>query len=304
LHGVDANGDKFLLPLLVRHLPCRLRLPNSWRDAATPYGYAAPVASTRDPESLNRFLRRAVAVAREHEIISLFLRWHPWLSDLSRPAVENETIVEHGQTVYVELADSPEDWLKQTHSGHRYEIRRLRNLGFHVTVNDWSHLAVFQSMYSRTMQRVAARDSYNFSAAYFERLRETLGPMLHIASVLSSQGEFAASSLFTECCGIVEYHLSGSDERFARLAPTKLLLDHMRHWAKERGNRVFHLGGGLGAANDSLFKFKAGFSRHRGAFQTSRIVTDVPRFEAAVAVEHSNTELQHDNFFPPYRRAA
>src|SRR5204863_2673190 len=124
----------------------------------------------------------------------------------------------------------------------------------------------------KTMHRVAARENYSFSLAYFHNLREALGPLLQIASVVSPQGEVAAAALFTECCGIVQYHLSGADERFLRLAPTKLLLDDVRYWAKERGNRLFHLGGGLGAASDSLFDFKAGFSRHRGTFCTSRIV--------------------------------
>jgi hypothetical protein len=304
LYGVDARGSEFLLPLLICALPSRLRLPDSWRDAAAPYGYPAPIASTPEPEALNRFLRLAASVVREHNIVSLFLRWHPLLSPGSRLPIKGETIVNHGDTVYIDLAESPDEWQRQTHSGHRYEIRRLRKLNFRVIVDDWSHLATFQEMYRQTMQRVAAREKYNFTFADFQNFHESLGPLLHIASVVSPQGELAASALFMECAGIVQYHLSGSTESFLRLAPTKLLIDEMRYWAKDRGNRVLHLGGGLSGTRDSLFEFKAGFSRHRGAFHTSRIVTDSGRFQLAVLADPLNDPSQHDNFFPPYRRAA
>ena len=61
----------------------------------------------------------------------------------------------------------------------------------------------------------------------------------------------------------MQYHLSGMSEAFARERPTKLMLDHVRQWARARGNRWLHLGGGVGSAQDNLFKFKAGFSKLR-----------------------------------------
>ena len=67
-----------------------------------------------------------------------------------------------------------------------------------------------------------------------------------------------AAGLFFERQGIVQYHLSGSRRPALRRQPTKLMMDDMVAWAQARGNRVLHLGGGVGGREDSLFHFKAG----------------------------------------------
>ena len=165
-------------------------------------------------------------------------------------------------------------------------------------------LPEFQHLYLATMHRVEAHSSYCYNLEYFEELREAWGASLHIASIVSPDGHMAASGLFTELHGIVQYHLSGTEERFMRLGPTKLLLDKVRHWAKERGNNVFHLGGGVSGEEDSLFAFKAAFSKHRGSFQTSRIITDHQRYQQAVAANRKD-QLQLDgDYFPAYRHVA
>ena len=43
---------------------------------------------------------------------------------------------------------------------------------------------------------------------------------------------------------MVQAHLAGSSEELKSLSPLKVLLDDVRRWAQERGNQVFHLGGG------------------------------------------------------------
>jgi len=304
LYGTHASGTEFLVPLLVRPLPETLQLPDSWSDATVPYGYAAPVTSPGGGTLLNEFLRRAAGVAQENGIISLFLRWHPLWAFAGRTPIERETIVDHGETVFVDLSEEAEQWHKQTRNDHRYNIRRLRRLGFEVEVDEWTKLEEFHRIYLATMERVSARKNYHFPLCYFGDLRESLGPRLHLASVVSPQGSVAASGLFSECCGIVQYHLSGTDESFLRLAPMKLLLDHIRSWAKERGNRVFHLGGGVGGQNDALFDFKAAFSKHRGTFRTSRIVSDHYRYQEALASNQRIHPSRPEDYFPAYRCAA
>jgi len=65
--------------------------------------------------------------------------------------------------------------------------------------------------------------------------------------------------------------------------PSKAMLHFMRGWAKSRGNRWFHLGGGLGARKDSLFEFKAGFSKGRAPFYTWRGIIDQSAYNRVVA---------------------
>jgi lipid II:glycine glycyltransferase (peptidoglycan interpeptide bridge formation enzyme) len=155
------------------------------------------------------------------------------------------------------------------------------------------------------MSRVGATSYYFLEREYVVALREALGPRLKLA-VVEIGDVVAAAGLFVETCGIIEYHLSGSDPAFARERPTKLMLHHVRGWAKARGNTAMHLGGGLGGAEDSLFEFKAGFSKLRAPFHTLRIVINDAAYRA---LSHSPTtdSVPFDTgdltgFFPAYRR--
>jgi lipid II:glycine glycyltransferase (peptidoglycan interpeptide bridge formation enzyme) len=122
--------------------------------------------------------------------------------------------------------------------------------------------------------------------------------------VISDSNELAAAGLFIATDGIVQYHLGGTDERYLALAPSKLMLDFVWRWALEESQNVFHLGGGVGGAEDSLFLFKAGFSPERGVFHTYRIVVDELKHEvlnqAARSARGTTVALARE-FFPEYR---
>jgi hypothetical protein len=71
-----------------------------------------------------------------------------------------------------------------------------------------------------------------------------------------------------------------------------------------RGNRALHLGGGLGGGEDSLFRFKAGFSKCRARFTTLRWVFDTEandRIESVWRKVHATDTFEPD-FFPRYRQ--
>jgi hypothetical protein len=77
------------------------------------------------------------------------------------------------------------------------------------------------------------------------------------------------------------------------------MFDFVRRWSKERGNRVFHLGGGSGSREDSLFHFKAGFSPLRAEFQSVRVIFDQERYQA-LALRAQGIPSATD-YFPAYR---
>ena len=155
------------------------------------------------------------------------------------------------------------------------------------------------------MQRVGAADTYCFDRSYYAGLRVALGDRLDLVTVAAPGGQTVAAGLVMVCGSIAQYHLSGSDPAHAALAPTKLLLAHAIAHVRERSATHFHLGGGVGGREDSLFAFKAGFSAERARFATLRIVLDPVRYHALCARWSS---LAHeapsavDDFFPAYRR--
>ena len=145
------------------------------------------------------------------------------------------------------------------------------------------------------MRRVNAHRSYFFDASYFAALADGLGDKLHLF-VATSHGRIAAGGVFTICDGIVQYHLGGTRDEFLKLSPNRLIFDTARLWAHANGAHTLHLGGGVGSQEDSLFKFKAGFSHRRHRFSTWRwiIVPEIYR-------ELCGSEPISTDFFPAYR---
>ena len=103
--------------------------------------------------------------------------------------------------------------------------------------------------------------------------------------------------------GIVQYHLSATHSAYLRHAPSKLMLVTCRNYFQEIGAERLHLGGGLGGAEDSLYRFKAGFATDTHVFCVAQIVHDQRTYEELVRtkkerqLEKSNSE----DFFPAYR---
>jgi Acetyltransferase (GNAT) domain len=293
---VEDRDSRLLLPLVVRPLT------DGGRDAKSPYGYPGPIVTGTDRRDFERdALIEGKRLLEEEGIVSLFVRLHPLLNR-SVPAGVG-TLVRHGDTVSVDLTLPMATLWSQTRHGHRNDINRSVKAGHRVGLdNAWTHFEEFKRLYLATMTRVSADRSYFFDDAYFEGLRQALGERLHLI-VVQIDGAVAAAGLFVETCGIVEYHLSATDERFARNQPTKLMLDFARSWAKERGNLSLHLGGGVGAADDSLLEFKAGFSPLRHPFHTLRMVVLEEEYRRLVARYHPSWDPEDlRGYFPSYRR--
>jgi CelD/BcsL family acetyltransferase involved in cellulose biosynthesis len=296
---VEDDGCALLVPLIVRPIGAGLR------DAVSPYGYPGPLV--RAPRANEQFVDDAWAAARAllaaQGLVSVFVRGHPVLGR-GLPSSAG-TVVQHGQTVSVDLTRSADELWRQTASGHRNEINRGLRAGHRAFFDEGlAYLGTFGELYRGTMERLGAAEHYRFSDAYFRALRDALGPRLRLCLV-EVEGEIAAGGLFVETGGLVQYHLSGSDPRFRRAQPTKLMLHFVREWGRARGLHRLHLGGGVGAGEDSLFQFKAGFAADRHPFETLRLVADERAYRELVRTHDPTADPEdRSGFFPLYRRAA
>lgn len=302
------DGDVSLLaPMLLRGLPESLNPKGLWRDASAPYGYACPLmAGGFSPAQLGGFLGAFRILGERQGIVSAFFRFHPLLPLPREPFKDYGTLVDHGETVYLDLALTLDELDANTRAGHKVDIVRLQREGYTVVVDAWDRLDDFVRIYQETMARHGASSFYFFPPDYYQALRAALGARLHLALVLAPGGAtVACAGLFMEEDGTVEYHLSGTDAAFLKAAPSKLLIHQVRNWAKARGNRWFHLGGGVGAQADSLFDFKRGFSRLRSTFSSFRMIVDPEAYAELSSWGHGATDrklLERRKYFPGYRR--
>lgn len=293
---VEGRGDEsMLLPLIRRPLQGGLS------DVTSPYGYGGPLVNG-SPEFMGEALSAGCEALAAEGVVSLFARLHPIIND--RETDVPGTVVDHGETVVIDLSKSAEELWSETRKSHRQQITRARANGHRVYVDaDLSHLASFGAMYRATMRRVGASEYYVFGDDYFEGLASALGPRANLF-VLERDGVVSAAGIFVETDGIVQSHLTADEPSLTRGGTKKLLYDAVRRWAQERGDRWFHLGGGVGAASDSLWRFKAGFSRDRRRFRTLRVVILEPEYREFTAAAGTRTESmdgRDEAFFPPYR---
>lgn len=296
-----------LVPLLEREIPAS-RGSNGSRplvDLASPYGYPGPLVSRPDDaRAVEDGLRAFIAAARARGAISAFVRLHPMLPLPMSVLQSLGTVVDHGPTVVVDLRPPLEVVSAGMRKQVRYDIRRLRRAGYTTSVDDWTRLPDFVRLYRETMRRVGASPHYLYDAPYIDDLRLALGSRLHLIAVLGPEGGTVAAGLITISGAVAQYHLSGSDAATSHLGPTKLLIDRAIAVARELGAERLHLGGGVGGREDSLFAFKAGFSRDRAMFRTWRVVLDEDRYRALTERSGLAREAEvvpHTGFFPAYR---
>lgn len=293
---VTDERRSMLLPLVIRDIP------GGGLDAISPYGYPGPVGIGADDAAfLEVALLTGMQTLHAAGVVSAFVRLHPLLNPF--PPSHVGTVVQHGVVVSIDLSLSTEELWAQTRHDHRRDITRALRLGFVARMDEeWRQLASFTRLYQATMTRRSAAPFYFFEDAYFEGLREALGESLHLC-VVEKDGALAAAGLFVETDGIVQFHLSGTDDAFRMVQSTKLMIHFVRGWAKGRANQVFHLGGGVGANNDSLLLFKGGFSPLRHTFATLRMVIDESAYGRLVAAADPELDPRtHSGFFPLYRQ--
>ena len=292
---VSDNRPNLLLPYIRRELA-----GNLW-DAISPYGYASPIWNT-DCTDLQRLqvFTAALNTLQHLGCVSILLRGHPylgyvWPSDTQSLSAHSNL----AQTVTIDLTESPESMWFQTSSGHRNEINRAERAGYTTAWDkDFAWFRHFKESYLADMQRLGAHHYYLFHDEYFETLRERLGPHLRLA-IATLHGEFAAGALFLLHKPMASYHLSTMTSLHRRLSPTKALLHYTRLSLASEGYSQLHLGGGLGGARDSLFRFKAGFSQHRTCSLTSGFILNHPEYRRMVELRAMGA-----TYFPAYRNPA
>lgn len=279
-------------------------------DAVSPYGYPGLIlndVAQQQPEFVRAALLQLKQGLRERGICAAFFRLHPILNADLQPGLDEVEYQWHGETVSVDLTLSEAEIWGQTKGSHRNRINRAQRQGMKADMVPCAqYLPTFLEIYTETMGRVGAAARYlEFDANYFFRMLEILGDRLHLCLVRIGD-EVASAGLYTEWHGIVQAIFGGTRTAFLKPSPSTLETHFVSLWARERGNQYLHLGGGVGASQDPLFQYKAGFSKQRHSFFTMRLITDVPQYQTLVNLRAKLLGAQPEallqsNFFPAYR---
>lgn len=291
LHLAAATGD-VVFPCLVREAPA------GHADVGTPMGYGGPLAAG-DDAPLDDFFQAYERWCDRNDVVATFLRFHPALAN-QRLAKGRWHVEQIGHSIGWRVGGrSADELVAGMDSHHRRVVRKARAAGIEVTVDERpADLSEFVALYEETMRRRDASSFYFFSDEYWLHLVGPLGGELVRAEARVGD-ETVASMLCLASGPLLHYHLGASAERGQELGANHLLFLETAAWAAAHEFERFHLGGGVGGFEDSLYEFKRRFDAG-GALPAylGKAVHDEVVYTELSGV----AEIDYAGYFPAYRR--
>ncbi|MFK3960790.1 lipid II:glycine glycyltransferase FemX [Pseudalkalibacillus hwajinpoensis] len=272
-------------------------------DITTPYGYGGPLTNVKEEGELSEFLLRFTESFKEYchssNVISEFIRFHPlYQNHESYPGIEKSYIRD---TIYVDLTKDYEEIWSNYDTKNRNRIRKSMSYDLRIHHRSLEETKDFLRLYHDTMKRTGAKDYYHFSKMYFQNTFDLLRDNVELIEVITENEKVVMSVIFMYGDEYIHYHLLGSDHEYLSLATNHFIVDYAIKWAKERGFKAMHLGGGYEGNDDSLYKFKKHFNK-KGALPFY-IGTQIhhPRIYQELA---SSIPEEFQGYFPVYRHSA
>ena len=288
-----VEGGDVIFPALLRDAE------EGYSDIGTPMGYGGPVAAGDDPP-VAEFFDAYDEWCRENRVVATFARFHPVLAN-QRLAEGRWHVEQIGHSVGWRLAGRDADAVLAGMDGHhRRVVRKARAAGVEFAPEvGVDELDGFVALYRETMRRRDASPFYFFPEEYWRHLATRLGDAL-VRFDAHEDGVLVASILCLAAPPLLHYHLGASSERGQSLGANHVLFCETAAWAAERGFERFHLGGGVGGFEDSLYEFKRRFDPE-GLLPAmlGKAVHD----EGAYRRLSGSADVDFAGFFPAYRRS-
>jgi len=280
-----------------------LLAPGCYFDIITPYGYGGFLFEGDISESvLKRFYERYVEYLKNQKIVSEFVRFHPQLNNAD-PMRIVDTVVDLGKTIAIDLTSVENIWSNFS-CDNRTQIRKAEKSGIEIFHGKSLELLdYFMNMYNVTMDKDQADTYYYFEKAFYESIHADLQDNYEIFYAVMN-GKTIAMAIMIYANYRMHCHLIASIYKYRTYAPSNLLLFEAACWGNKQGFKTMHLGGGIGAEEDNLFRFKKTFNRHSNEiFSTGKEIFNKEAYNSLVELrrETNSSFDSNSSFFPLYR---
>jgi hypothetical protein len=281
-------------------------------DIANPYGFGGPLSSVTDPaaarELYRRFADEFAAWCDQEGMASEFAVLHPLFADHQRSLLQGVIETRHEKdVVVVDLAGEVRSGLNR---GQQSNVNKAAREGVVVSKVEPSseNLATFRKLYISTMERRQAAERWFVPERYFADCCRLLGPQRSSLFFATIGGKVECGYLLIHDFETAYYFFAGSLGAFPDHKANNLTMLETALWAKDNGYRRYFLGGGVTSdPEDSLLRFKAGFSGLRVPLYTYFCVRNRAAYDElsdrkrAFERKTMNAESTSD-FLPLYRR--
>jgi hypothetical protein len=298
LYVYEEEEDFIAFPLVLREIP-----GTAFYDLTCVYGYTGPISNRlfEDTEA-SIFTRFHIAFAtflKASKIVSVFARLHPFYhQDKLFSGVSG--LFPNGKTVAIDIRVPIEEQRSGYHKSYRQQIRILKEKGYRVVESkDAAHVQKYAEIYAENMKRVGASDYYMFTTDYFLNLLssdeyESKLMLVFLEDEIVSGGVVICSNK------IMQMHLMSTTAAHLSLSPPKLVVEETSILGRQLGYEYINLGGGLNFKEDSLFKWKSGFTKLFLPYNSWRYVVNQEVYDQMLNEKGIDPDLEVD-FFPLYR---
>jgi len=282
---------------------CMHSIPlDTYFDIITPYGYGGWIIEGEISQAELQIFSQVYwdFLCREN-IIAEFVRYHPLLMNANymRSILP---VIDLGTTICMKIADPETMWNSIT-GKNRNVIRKAQKNG--VQIYHDKSISIFNEfikIYNETMEHDNADPYYFFGKEFYHSIHNDLYTNYEVFYAVYHD-IIIAMAIIIYANDNMHYHLSGSYSEYRMLAPSNLLLYEAACWGSAKGLKSFHLGGGLGSAEDNLYKFKKAFSNSKKQFSISKRVINEEIYNRIIQLrQKQEPDFNTDSsFFPLYR---
>ncbi len=281
------------LPLLVRPIAGTI-----YFDATSVYGYSGPIIKRIDnTDDFTNFQTILNEYFNQKNIVSVFSRLNPFIENQENILKGFGSLNELGNIVNIDLTLDLEIQRQRYSKTTKRYLNKVRKLCSVKKSKDEKDIKTFIELYYENMDRVNAKKSYYFDGKYFFKMMDTNDFKTEVYfAILNETNEIISAAIMMKTKDIIQYHISGTRNNYLDITPIRLLLDETRIDGANEGFKYFNLGGGLGSEEDSLFNFKASFSKDFKQFKVWKYIVNKDVYDMLSKDKKSKT-----NFFPLYR---
>ena len=269
--------------------------PGKYFDFTTPYGYGGWIMEGEGDRK--KLFAEYGKWCLENSIICEFVRFHPLIGN-QRYCIDDYNVIPLGQVIALDLRDKNVMWANMS-SRNRNKIKKAMNFGVSVSMGQKEKLDEFIEIYEDTMDRDNAEEYYYFKREYYDCLFDELGDDEIYIFNSELDGKMLSNCIIFKVNGRLSYHLAGSTRTSGNIYETNLLIYQVGLWGNENNCVSLILGGGVGSAEDNLYRFKKGFDdKHSYQFYIGKKMYNQQTYDYLVSLRD---DIANMNYFPAYR---
>lgn len=291
----EIDNMLILFPFLLRRI-----FDTDYYDITSVYGYAGPISNVNENFNNRVFVKKFNEYLNEKKIISVFTRLNPFIPNQEKILSNLGKTISLNKVVNIDLTNDVTSQRNNFSKLTKRCLNKARKLCYVELGGSEEDLDVFMNLYYENMNRVKAKKFYFFDKKYFKTFlsSDEYKADIYLAK-LKDTNQIISAAIIVKTNNIIQYHISGTQNEHLNLSPIRLLIDEARIMGVQEKCAFFNLGGGLGNNEDSLFNFKASFSKDFKDFKILKYIV-APSIYKELVNKFSNLEGRQD-FFPLYR---